>query len=166
MLVRGLARSLVALSIGAIVVACVTGSDGRIDGSGAAASDVSGEPGPSTGPSASDDGSASPGAGDGPTIDAGLGNVPAEVLDPLLADAAARAGADPSELRVVQARPAEWSDGSLGCPEPGMMYTQAIVSGWWVLLEHAGRAFDYRATGPGAFRICQDGDGPGGGYGP
>jgi hypothetical protein len=28
-----------------------------------------------------------------------------------------------------------WNDGSLGCPEPGMMYTQALVNGYWLIIE-------------------------------
>jgi hypothetical protein len=38
-----------------------------------------------------------------------------------------------------------------------MMYTQAIVNGWWIVVENAGMTLDYRATGLGAFRICPGG---------
>jgi hypothetical protein len=58
---------------------------------------------------------------------------------------------------VIEAAAVEWSDGSWGCPEPGMTYTQAIVNGWQVVVEAAGQTLDYRATGPGSFRLCENG---------
>ena len=33
-------------------------------------------------------------------------------------------------LQLTAKESVEWSDGSLGCPVPGMMYTQAIVPGY------------------------------------
>jgi hypothetical protein len=77
------------------------------------------------------------------------------IVEPVRADAATRAGVDRSAVEIVQAAAVEWSDGSLGCPEPGMLYTQAIVSGWHVVVRAGGRDFDYRVTGPGQFRLCE-----------
>ncbi len=94
----------------------------------------------------------------GISIDPSL--VPASVLGPIVADAATRAGVDVSELVVVHAAPVEFNDGSLGCPEPGMGYTQAIVPGYQVIVEHDGAQLDYRASGPGAFRLCPEGGEP------
>ena len=37
-----------------------------------------------------------------------------------------------ADLKVLSAEAVTWSDGSLGCPEPGMMYTQALVPGYRV----------------------------------
>ena len=39
-----------------------------------------------------------------------------------------------SLLEVGQVRAVQWSDTSLGCPEPGMMYAQVITPGYEVLL--------------------------------
>ena len=86
--------------------------------------------------------------------------VPEEVMAPIVTDAAMRAGLDPSELQLTHAAAVEFNDGSLGCPEPGMVYTQAIVPGWQVILQYGDAFLDYRATGPGAFRICEDGGEP------
>jgi hypothetical protein len=82
-------------------------------------------------------------------------DVPADVLAPLVADAAQRANVGPDEVAVVSATFVTWSDGSWGCPEPGVQYTQALVDGWQVVLEAAGQRFDYRTVGPGRFRICE-----------
>lgn len=91
-----------------------------------------------------------PGAG-GPAT----GGVPEPYLDAVLADAARRAGVGAGQVRVERAQPAQWPDGSLGCPEPGMQYIQMIVDGYWVELTAGGRAFDYRLDGQGNYRLCE-----------
>lgn len=84
----------------------------------------------------------------------GEGQAPADLLEPVIADAAARTGVDASQVTVVSSTSVEWSDGSLGCPQPGMAYTQALVSGFQVILRAAGRDLDYRVRGPGRFKLC------------
>jgi hypothetical protein len=91
------------------------------------------------------------------TIPPVTGEVPTELLDAILKDAAGRTGAAPEQVSVIQAQAVTWNDGSLGCPQPGMMYTQALVNGYWVVLEVAGKKFDYRATGAGYFSLCEGG---------
>jgi hypothetical protein len=86
-----------------------------------------------------------------------IGEVPQDLLDAILADAEAETGANQNEFALVRAEAVTWSDGSLGCPEPGMMYTQALVDGYWVVLEHGDRTLDYRATTRGYFALCEQG---------
>src|SRR6267142_112629 len=47
-----------------------------------------------------------------------------------LDDAARRSQRDASTLEVVSAEPVTWTDGSIGCPQPGRQYTQALVPGF------------------------------------
>ncbi len=82
------------------------------------------------------------------------GEVPSELLEPVIAAAAELAGVDPADTRVVTAQEMMWPDGSLGCAEPGMMYTQAIVPGYWVIVEAGGEGYDYRLDDQGRFRLC------------
>jgi len=89
-----------------------------------------------------------------PSTDAG-GQPPAEILGPVVADAASRASVEPATVVVVSATAVEWSDGSLGCPEPGMLYTQALVSGFQIIVRAGDRDLDYRVRGPGRFRLCE-----------
>lgn len=84
------------------------------------------------------------------------GAIPTELLDPLIADAASEAGVDASEVDVVTAEAVTWSDGSLGCPEPGMMYTQALVPGYRVVLEIDGEQLHFHRGSSGEFRYCED----------
>ena len=90
-----------------------------------------------------------------------IGEVPGEILSSLLADAAERTGVDIDDIEVVQAEATTWSDGSLGCPEPGMVYTQALVDGYHVIVEAGGDELDFRVTGNGGFVLCEQ-DRPGG----
>ncbi len=83
------------------------------------------------------------------------GEVPEAVLASIIEDAAHRTGADPATARIVRAEAVTWSDGSLGCPEPGMFYTQALVDGYWIVVELGGQTLDYRVGAHGAFRLCE-----------
>lgn len=49
-----------------------------------------------------------------------------------------------------------WTDGSLGCPQPGMHYTQALVDGEQLILEVDGQRASYHAGRDGQFRYCAD----------
>lgn len=81
--------------------------------------------------------------------------VPADLMQRIRADVVKRAGGAESDIVVVHAQAARWNDGALGCPEPGMGYTQALVDGFWVVLRHGGREWDYRTRGTGHFRLCE-----------
>jgi hypothetical protein len=83
-------------------------------------------------------------------------SVPVELINELQHDAGTRTGVDASAIVVVQARVVSWPDGSLGCPEPGVVYTQAIVPGYWVVLEAAGEQLDYRVGSRDSFVICEN----------
>jgi hypothetical protein len=89
------------------------------------------------------------------------GEVPAEILAGILADAAERTGVPEDAIEVVRAEAVTWSDGSLGCPEPGMLYTQALVDGFQVVVNADGEELDYRVGQGGSFRLCETGP-PGG----
>jgi hypothetical protein len=83
------------------------------------------------------------------------GEVPQDLLAAILADAEAQSGIRQEELTVVRSEAVVWSDGSLGCPQPGVMYTQALVPGYWVVLEYDDQTLDYRASDRGYFSLCE-----------
>ncbi len=84
------------------------------------------------------------------------GEAPAALLDAILVDLAGRLGVSADAIEVVRDEAVVWNDGSLGCPEPGMMYTQALVDGYWVVLEYGDQSYDYRASEGGYFRLCEN----------
>ncbi len=90
------------------------------------------------------------------------GEIPAAIMADILADAASRSGEEPDAIDVIQAASVTWNDGSLGCPEPGMSYTMALVDGYHVILDAAGEELDYRVTAQGGFMLCENGGRPGG----
>lgn len=87
------------------------------------------------------------------------GDVPPDLFAQIAAEAAALAGVSVSELTVDRAESATWSDGSLGCPEPGQGYTQALVEGYWVVFRANGQEFDFRVGSDEQFRLCPPGQG-------
>ncbi len=89
------------------------------------------------------------------------GEVPLELLDSMLKDLTARTGAALEQVSIIRGQAVVWNDGSLGCPQPGVMYTQALINGYWVELEIAGKKFDYRASETGYFFLCEGGFRPG-----
>lgn len=109
--------------------------------------------GGANGPSREPRASASDGSGE--PVATSASSLPASITDPIVADAATRLGVDPAAVTIVEANAQTFPDGSLGCPEPGMMYTQALVDGYQVIAEANGTRLDYRGSAPGRFRICQ-----------
>jgi hypothetical protein len=84
------------------------------------------------------------------------GEAPEDVLSPIIADVVERTGAEPAEIEVLRSQSITWNDGSLGCPKPGMVYTQALVDGYWVVLSYQGQEFDYRVNEREAFFLCEE----------
>jgi len=70
-------------------------------------------------------------------------------------DLARQLAVSEGEIRVVSAESVQWSDTSLGCPEPGMMYAQVITPGYKFVLEHEGKQYDYHA-GQGRVILCEE----------
>jgi hypothetical protein len=76
------------------------------------------------------------------------------------ADAAERTGVAEDEVTFVSFEMVTWPDGSLGCPEPDMMYTQALIEGYRIVLEADGTQLTYHgALGDDPFH-CAEPDEP------
>jgi hypothetical protein len=91
-----------------------------------------------------------PNAGAQPTD----GEVPASAIEKLRADLASQQSVNAAEVKVVSAQAVMWPNGALGCAKPGEMYTQALVPGYRVELEAAGKRFVYHASEKGYFKLC------------
>jgi hypothetical protein len=76
---------------------------------------------------------------------ASLDDLTAEIAA-ALADASERSGIPAEAIAVASALVVTWSDGSLGCPQPGMMYTQALVPGYLLTLEVGGERVAYHGA--------------------
>ena len=79
-----------------------------------------------------------------------------EATEVAVADLAATTGVDPASIEVVTAEPVSWSDGALGCPQEGQMYTQAIVPGYRIVLAADGEEVAYHGADGRAPARCDD----------
>jgi hypothetical protein len=50
-----------------------------------------------------------------------------------------------ADIEVLREEAVTWRDGSLGCPKPDMMYTQALIEGSSILLRANGRDYAYHS---------------------
>ena len=91
-----------------------------------------------------------------PHSSTGSGEVPADQVEQVVTDAASGAGVDPSDVEVVVAEAVTWPDGSIGCPQPGQAYTQALVPGFRVVVEIEGEEMSFHAAEDGEFAFCAD----------
>jgi hypothetical protein len=58
-------------------------------------------------------------------------------------------------ITVIKSEAVTWSDGSLGCPEAGKVYTQALVAGMHVIVSVSGKKYDYRFGGTDTPKLCK-----------
>ncbi|MCL4862756.1 MAG: hypothetical protein KJZ93_25310 [Caldilineaceae bacterium] len=73
-----------------------------------------------------------------------------------VADLAERLGVPVDEVELVEAEAVIWPDGSLGCPQPGMMYTQVLQDGMRIVLRVAGEEYHYHSGGSREPFLCED----------
>ena len=81
-------------------------------------------------------------------------NAPAEMIEAALDDAANRSTTARADIKVTSAEPVTWPDGSLGCPRPGMVYTQALVPGFRIVLQAGEQVLNYHSSSRGRPLFC------------
>jgi hypothetical protein len=97
-----------------------------------------------------------------PTPTAGgtrVGSSEQQIVELAKEDLARRLDLSVSQIRLISIEAVEWLDGSLGCPQPGMMYAQVITPGFLIVLEAAGQSYEYHTDRNCSVVMCQ-GDGP------
>jgi hypothetical protein len=77
------------------------------------------------------------------------------VVDQAVSDLAERLGVDSAEIEVASFERVTWNDGSLGCPQPGEMYTQALVEGTLTILSIDGEEYRYHSGRRDAPFLCE-----------
>lgn len=75
-------------------------------------------------------------------------------IDLATTDLAERAGVDVAAIVVVSAVSVTWGDGSMGCPQPGVAYTQALQDGTVVELRANDRLYRYHSGGSKKPFLC------------
>ena len=83
------------------------------------------------------------------------------VVELAIDDLIQKTGVELKAVRLVSVEAVQWSDASLGCPKPDMVYAQVITPGFLVVLEAMGDEYEYH-TDVGRFVVpCQPGDASG-----
>ena len=72
-----------------------------------------------------------------------LAELPRELRRIVVADAAKKLGVKESAIVLTRAEHVTWNDGALGCPQPGMGYSQALVPGYRVVARTDARELVY-----------------------
>ncbi len=80
------------------------------------------------------------------------GEVPSGLVGKIREDLAQLTGG--AEAELVAAEAVTWPDGSLGCGQPGRVYTQVPVPGYRVVFDVAGERWNYHASTTGGFMLC------------
>jgi hypothetical protein len=71
-------------------------------------------------------------------------------------DLAQRIGMDTDRIRLVTVEEMEWSDSSLGCPSPGMMYAQVVTPGFRVRFEAGRQEYEYHTDAAQLIVLCPE----------
>ncbi len=90
----------------------------------------------------------------GPRYTAAVNPTLQSVTDAVLADASQRTGLEVAKLQVVESVAVTWPDGSLGCPEPGMNYTMALVPGYRIRIKVGEQVLNYHTSMRGFWVFC------------
>jgi hypothetical protein len=80
--------------------------------------------------------------------------IPRELRRAVAADAAQRFNIPVSAVVLARAEQVTWRDGSLGCPEPGRSYSQALIAGFRVVAMTSAGEMHYHADSRGRFVNC------------
>lgn len=67
-------------------------------------------------------------------------------VDQARSELARRSEVAPEAIDVLAAEYVTWPNGALGCPEPDMMYTQALVPGYRIVLAVDGQRHHYHGA--------------------
>ena len=71
------------------------------------------------------------------------------------ADLARRLHIESNDMTLVDVQSVTWPDGGLGCPQPGMEYTQVQVDGLLIRFSVAGRVYEYHSGGARPPFLCE-----------
>jgi len=90
--------------------------------------------------------SAAPGQQSGKEVTMKIDSRLEPYVDRATSDLAGRLEIDETEIEIAEARFVTWADGALGCPEPGTMYTQALVPGYRIRFVANGTQHHYHGA--------------------
>ena len=95
-----------------------------------------------------------PPAGGGPSASVPIPPGAETAVRAAIDDLAAKRKIASEAVQVVSVSDVDWSDTSLGCPQPGMFYAQIIVEGYKIVLSAGGQQIEYHSDQKGRVVTC------------
>jgi hypothetical protein len=80
--------------------------------------------------------------------------VDAAMLGLVKQDLAKRLSVTVDQITVVSATSTDWPDSSLGCPQPGMAYSQIVTPGYHIVLSQGQKQYDYHTDLSATIVLC------------
>jgi hypothetical protein len=80
----------------------------------------------------------------------------AAAVEAALTDAASHLGVSRDMLRLGQVQPRDWPDSSLGCPQPGQLYSQVVTPGFLVTIASGGHQLEYHTDSRSRVTLCSE----------
>ena len=71
-------------------------------------------------------------------------------------DLAQRFSIPVTQIHLIEAVAVEWSDSSLGCPQPDMFYLQVITPGYRILLDATAQVYEYHSNRDTYVILCEN----------
>jgi hypothetical protein len=99
------------------------------------------------------------GTGTSETVTPGAPALPAGSVEATVAQALAQqSGADVDGLQLTDKVAQEWSDSSLGCPDPATMYMQVITPGYKLTFSDGSKTYEVHTNEAGTNAVlCENG---------
>jgi hypothetical protein len=103
---------------------------------------------------------AAPIQGDNPTM-APIPTTPAvhnlqNLIDKAKEDLSQRLSISTARINIIEAKEVTWSNSSLGCPQPGMLYAEVLTPGYLIRLNANGQDYEYHAGKGSAIFYCEN----------
>jgi hypothetical protein len=80
----------------------------------------------------------------------------AAALDAARQAAITHLGVTPDQLQVSQVEAQQWPDSSLGCPQPGQLYSQIITPGFLVMITSGPHQLEYHTDMRSRVVLCHE----------
>jgi hypothetical protein len=80
----------------------------------------------------------------------------AAAVDAAMSAAATHLGVTSDMLRVEQVQSREWPDSSLGCPQPGQLYSQVVTPGYLIVITSGTHQLEYHTDERTRVMLCRE----------
>jgi hypothetical protein len=71
-------------------------------------------------------------------------------------DATSRLGLSPGDVSLERVEAREWGDSSLGCPQPGNLYSQIVTPGFLIVINTGGKQLEYHSDTRARVVLCRE----------